>query len=137
MITLRYTAACPQMQSFMGNSVAQRNQRRSRPNSTACVLSSNQTTPCPREASTLSSFLVRMTCDCPLQLADNQLMNNIHIFQTALIFFLTESGSILIQKVMSFCPSACNCDQKSHLQKFTYNGSLWGCAETADLSRFL
>lgn len=110
MIMLKYTAACPQMQSFMGNSVAQRNQRRSRPNSTVCALSSNQTTPCPREASKLSSFLVRMICDCPLQLADNQLMNNFHTFQTDLTFFsdrILESIQVSSESnvILSFCPT--------------------------------
>lgn len=85
MIMLRYTVVCPLTPSFMGSSVAQRNQRRSRPSSTACALSSNQTTLYPREASKLSSFLVSMRID-DLRLSC-QLTNNISEFQTVLTFF--------------------------------------------------
>lgn len=62
MTTLRCGAACHLIQSFMGNTAAQRFQRSSPPSTTTCESSSNQTTQSPRKASKLISSPVRPPC---------------------------------------------------------------------------
>lgn len=77
MIMLRCEAVCPLTQSFMGNSVVQRNQRPSRRRPTACAWSSNRTTPCPREASKLTSFLVSIKANYKSPSVNDQIYESV------------------------------------------------------------